>query len=139
MKARTFIIISLLIVLILPSILSLGYQTYVTLEIREIPLDVTVMDGVALNTDQDALHMGGTVPGGGTKRKFRVSNTHDVPVEVTITHEDFPHRITMNPSQFRLEPNDSKQVEAHVTTTEDAPYGSYNTTVLVRIERIIGR
>ncbi|MFO7710399.1 MAG: hypothetical protein R6V53_01400 [Candidatus Woesearchaeota archaeon] len=139
MKVSTFLLMSMMIIIIVPTVFYMGYQHYMILEIREIPLDLTVFDGVAMNTEQDALHMGGTTPGGAVRRKFRVENTHSVPVQASIEHEPFPFEIKMEPLNFMVEKGESKQVDVGIRIPRNASPGIYNTTVRVTIRRITGR
>ena len=99
-------------------------------------MDVQVGSGIGINTDTDALHFGGTIPGGTSQRSFRIQNDYGFRVMVRVNVQgDLANWTRFKPSTFSLRPGESRQVQFTCFVPKNAPYGNYTGIINVKIAR----
>ncbi len=68
------------------------YYGFYLLEYHEIPVDFNVKQGlVGINTDSDALHMGGIGPGGYSRRRMTIEPAQDARLVIRVTGGAAPY------------------------------------------------
>jgi hypothetical protein len=130
-------LIVLVLVFILGSMLTLCvYYMFIVIQVRTIPMDVTIADRIGFNTNTDALHFGTVYAGGESQRTIAVTNNNSFPVTVSIINEgslsDF---VDVNVARFVVDPTTNTSVVYTCAPPMAAEAGSYNGTSKIVVTR----
>jgi len=102
----------------------LGKNNLIKTEVVEVDFEVNTFAGIM--TNNDALHFGTLVQGGGGRRWFNFTNDETYPIEVSAKFVGeaadylywFAGEVILQPGEFRI-------VEIRLIIPDDLPHGNY--------------
>lgn len=117
----------------------LFYYTYVVLEVKYVPLDMTLIDGpsISLNVDTSALNFTSVTKGALARRSFTVQNSYINPISVDIiVPPELASVISVEDSSFILSPSESKNIGVFAYGNESMPLSHYTGNLKIVIRRV---
>jgi hypothetical protein len=137
MKAYRMGIVLAAVILLAVVSASLFYSNYVVLEVRNIPVRISVGETPFLNTKTDLpLDFGKTKPAGSSSRHTNITNTYGFPVRVSLVPGgDIWEWISFSEDSFTIGTGETRRVTTQITVPEGEPYGDYTGFVDILIRR----
>lgn len=127
MKRINAVLILLILAFTTIGIVSVLYNTFVTIGIKDIEMSLQVEKGkLGIAVDSEKLNFGSILPGGSSAKKIIIGNEHDFPISVSFTPlgEIKEHvKVSENPSY--LLPGETKEISIVAAAPKDMPYGNY--------------
>ena len=138
-KKKTILLLAatVLIAVIVSTAIAYYYMNKGVQEAQKIPMDIKVQEKLSFNLDADALHFGGTNPGGSANRGIVVVNKKEFPLKVRFYMSgEIGSWVLPENIPFYLLPFENKTVMFTATVPKSAAYGNYTgelTTVFKKV------
>ncbi len=115
------------------------YSQYIVVEVREIGMDMMVMDHIGVNAASDALHFGGVKPGEGSGvRDFMVHNPYDFSIITTAyLSGEMTSWVTISQNGVVIGPGEDAKMKFTATPPATAEYGNYTGKVILVHRRVL--
>lgn len=136
-KLWKWIVVFILVIAICVSITRLVYESYSIVEVRTLPVKVSVIDKVGLGLEEDVMVFGGVPAGSTSKREIVITNYHKNPLKVNINFNGATSRwIQVEEKEFILQSDEERRLDFLVYIPEGTKQGEYEGEVNVIFKRI---
>ncbi len=122
-----------LVALLFAGLTVIFYYTYAIYEIRMLPVDYHVADHVGINVGVDGLHFGSFLPGGASERYIKLHAFRDTRVIFIFKDIDY---VYPESNDFIMKKGDDKNVRFKVIVPVQMPYGDYQGTLKILLQRV---
>jgi hypothetical protein len=140
-RERTRLFMVMVLIAIMGSMATIGgYYLFVLIQVKTIPMDVTIADKVGFNAGTDALHFGTVYAGGESYRSVFVMNNNSFPVTVMVINSgSLSHFVDVDSDRFALAPYTNASIGYTCALPADAKQGLYNGTSKIIVRRVLLR
>jgi len=114
------------------------YSFFIVRDVKIIEMSLEVGNKILFNVDGDAIHFGGTTPGGSAKRTVHLAHEFRFPLEVIINLDGpLSEWVSVSDNRFILKEGEFKTVSVTAKVPEDAAFGKYHGKVRLVFKRAL--
>ncbi len=133
MKGRTFLLLFVLIILMVPISTYIIYNTSKVYDYKKIPMEVEVNEYTGIAVTNESLNFGVVRPGNKARKSISIESTYKVPVIVNIGINGNIKDFIIHEENSILKPNESKELNFTADIPKDSEKGKYvgNATITI--------